>query len=214
MTQETATQLYLISPEDFQLRIFAAELEKVLATGCVSVFQLRLKGKSDQDIIVAAQQLQALCRDHQVSFILNDRVDLAAKIHADGVHLGAEDGAGKEGAVADAKKKLGKDAIVGVSCYDSKDLAMQAAEDGADYVSFGAFYASPTKQSKGKPTLDLLKFWSTYTIIPCVAIGGITKDNIGEVSQAGADFAAVISCVWNNPLGPVDAIKTLYQAIS
>lgn len=213
--------LYIISPPHFKLLTFtdllksAIEgLNEVPGAGQHAAFQLRLKQGDDDDILRAAERMKRICADAGVVFLLNDRADLVAKAEADGVHIGEEDGAGRPGYVAEIRKMLGEKAIIGVSCYDSRHLAMEAAEEGADYVSFGAFYPSATKKDpKGKPSKDILEWWSTYTTIPCVAIGGITPENCGDLVRAGADFIATISSIWTAPDSPREAVKDFLNEI-
>jgi thiamine-phosphate pyrophosphorylase len=184
-------QLYLISPLDVGGR-FATRLESALGAGGVAAFQLRMKGASDKEIEVAAKPLQAVCAAHEVAFILNDNARLAHDIGADGVHLGQGDGE-----IAAARKLLGKDAQIGVTCHGSKHLAMEAGEAGADYVAFGAFFPTTTKQVEHYATPDILQWWATLFGIACVAVGGITPANARVLVEAQADFLAVSSAVWN-----------------
>jgi thiamine-phosphate pyrophosphorylase len=206
-------RLYLISPPVIELSAFAKTLESALKAGDVGAFQLRLKDVSDAQIRDAVKALMPICRAHGTAFILNDRVDLAAELEVDGVHLGQEDMPAEE-----ARRKLGTDRIIGVSCHDSSHLAMEAGDHGADYVAFGAFYPttskSPEKLAKyGTPTKDILEWWSTYTLLPCVAIGGMQPQNCGPLVEAGADFIAAITAVWNHPKGAPEAVKEFNQAI-
>lgn len=208
------TQLYLISPPIIDFSTFPSLLDQALGTGGVAAFQLRLKDVDDADIIKAGEVLLPLCRAHDIPFILNDRVDLALQLKADGVHLGAEDGGKLEGKVTRAREKLGQDAVIGVSCYDSRDLAIIAADEGADYVSFGAFFPTNTKVTKAQPSPELLKWWSEWTVVPCVAIGGITADNARILVENGADFLAVVSYVWEHAEGPAAAVAALNKAMA
>ncbi len=185
-------QLYLISPEELA-DDFPARLAAALDGGTVAAFQLRLKEQTDGAIAKAAVPLQALCAAHDVAFILNDNAALAADIGADGVHLGQSDGS-----VAAARALLGPDAQIGVTCHDSRHLAMEAGEAGADYVAFGAFYPTPTKETAHRPDPSILSWWVTLFGTPCVAIGGITPDNAAPLVVAGADFIAVSSAVWHS----------------
>lgn len=190
-----ACQLYLISPPSLRPD-FAERLDAALAVGGVAAFQLRLKDLSEDAIAAAAVPLQAVCARHDVAFILNDNARLAAAIGADGVHLGQSDGS-----VAEARALLGADAQIGVTCHDSRHLGMEAGEAGADYVAFGAFYPSSTKDALHRPAHEILSWWITLFGTPCVAIGGITPDNAAPLVAAGADFLAVSGAVW----GAVDA---------
>ena len=132
---------------------------------------------------------------------MNDRPDLAAELDCDGVHVGEEDMP-----YAEARRLLGPDRIVGVTCGDSRHRAVVAAEVGADYVAFGAFFPSATKAAKHRAHPELLRDWSETTVVPCVAIGGITQENCGPLVEAGADFLAVIGAIWSHPRGPRAAV--------
>ncbi len=194
-------QLYLISPLDVSGN-FPVQLEAALAAGPVAAFQFRVKDVDQHEAANLAAPLQAICAAHDVAFIVNDSVALAKRINADGVHLGQGDGD-----VRNARIELGHEAQIGVTCHNSRHLAMEAGEAGADYVAFGAFYPTSTKQVEHVAELDTLQLWSAIAEIPCVAIGGITPDNAQPLIDAGADFIAVSSAVWSNPEGPAAAIK-------
>ena len=196
------TKLYLISPAYIIVNEFAKSLELVLKTGLVYCFQLRLKNIEDNFIVSASKKLIPICKKYNVPFILNDRFDLANEVGADGVHLGENDGN-----IIEARKLLGANAIIGASCYNSKHLAMEAAEKGADYVAFGAFFDTQTKIPKSKAEIDTVKDWVYISNIPCVAIGGINSLNCKELVKAGVDLIAVIGCVWSNKETPEIAIK-------
>jgi thiamine-phosphate pyrophosphorylase len=198
---ETGCQLYLISPLDVGGE-FPAMLEAALAAGPVAAFQFRVKDIDQHEAAALAAPLQAICAAHDVAFIVNDSVALAKRLKADGVHLGQGDGD-----VREAREILGSDAQIGVTCHNSRHLAMEAAEAGADYVAFGAFYPTSTKQVEHMAELDTLQKWSMVTEIPCVAIGGITPDNAKPLIDAGTDFLAVSSAVWNHAQGPGAAVK-------
>ncbi|WP_380875064.1 thiamine-phosphate synthase [Sphingomonas sp. DBB INV C78] len=193
-------QLYLISPPSIDDG-FAAKLAEALDAGPVAAFQLRLKGIDDHAIAALAPPLQKICADRDVAFIVNDSIGLAKRLKADGVHLGQDDGDPR-----DAREQLGRDAQIGVTCHDSRHLAMEAGEAGADYVAFGAFYPTDTKEVKHRAEPSILGWWSTVTGIPCVAIGGITPGNAAPLVEAGADFLAVSGAVWNDPEGPGAAV--------
>lgn len=198
------TQIYLISPPKINLEEFIPLLDSVLATSQIAVFQLRLKDISENEIITASNAIKPICHKHGIQFIINDSIEIAKKTGANGVHLGEDDGS-----VIEARKILGKNAIIGVSCYDSVDDAIKKAEDGADYVAFGAFFPTTTKQAKATPSPDIIKWWVRNATVPCVAIGGINADNCNILSNAGADFIAVISSVWDNKKGAVQAIMDI-----
>ena len=199
--KEFPCQLYLISPLEVG-GDFPAQLEAALSAGPVAAFQFRVKGVDQHEAAALAEPLQAICAAHDVAFIVNDSVALAKRLKADGVHMGQGDGD-----VREARELLGSDAQIGVTCHNSRHLAMEAAEAGADYVAFGAFYPSDTKQVEHVAELDTLQKWSFITEVPCVAIGGITSGNAKPLVDAGADFLAVSSAVWNHPQGPAEAVK-------
>ena len=199
--KEFPCQLYLISPLDVGGE-FPAQLEAALSAGPVAAFQFRVKELDQHEAAALAEPLQAICAAHDVAFIVNDSVALAKRLKADGVHLGQGDGD-----VREARELLGRDAQIGVTCHNSRHLAMEAAEAGADYVAFGAFYPTATKAVEHVAELDTLQKRSFVTEVPCVAIGGITLDNAKPLIDAGADFIAVSSAVWNHPQGPAEAVK-------
>jgi thiamine-phosphate pyrophosphorylase len=199
--KEFPCQLYLISPLDVGGE-FPAQLEAALSAGPVAAFQFRVKELDQHEAAALAEPLQAICAAHDVAFIVNDSVALAKRLKADGVHMGQGDGD-----VCEARELLGRDAQIGVTCHNSRHLAMEAAEAGADYVAFGAFYPTATKAVEHVAELDTLQKWSFVTEVPCVAIGGITSDNAKPLIDAGADFIAVSSAVWNHPQGPAEAVR-------
>jgi thiamine-phosphate pyrophosphorylase len=202
-------RLYLITPPAFELAPFSRALDDALAGGDIAAFQLRLKDTSDADILRIGAALKPIVQRAGAAFILNDRPDLAARLDADGVHVGQDDAS-----YAEARAALGKDKIVGVTCHDSRHLAMEAAEAGADYVAFGAFYPTATKDPKTRAEPEMIEIWSETTETPCVAIGGITIDNAAPLVAAGADFLAVSAGVWNYPQGPraaVAAFNALFE---
>jgi len=201
-------RLYLISPPKIEHAAFTDTLARALDGGDVASFQLRLKDTSDDEILRAAEALMPICVQHDVALIVNDRPDLAAKSGADGVHIGADDGDYKA-----ARAAVGKDRIVGVSCYDSRHRALVAAEAGAEYVAFGAFFPTATKEPRARANIGLLRWWSQLTVVPCVAIGGINAENCAALVKAGADFLAVISAVWDHPEGPRAGVAAMNAAI-
>ena len=202
------TKLYLISPPNININEFIFSLDDVLNTGLVSCFQLRLKNVKDEDIIESSKALKPICNKYHVPFILNDRLDLVNKVEADGVHLGEDDDS-----ILEARKLLGPKAIIGASCYNSKHLAMKAAEEGADYVAFGAFFATITKDPKTKADINIIKDWALISNIPCVAIGGINSSNCKELVDAGVDFIAVVGSIWNKNDDPKSAINKFKSII-
>lgn len=203
------TRLYLITPPDFDPAAFSPLLDAALGAGDVACLQLRLKGADEAKIAATIAALKPIAHRHDVAFILNDRADLAAKYDCDGVHIGQDDGS-----YAGARAAMGKDRIVGVTCHDSKDLAFAAAEAGADYVAFGAFFPSTTKTApKSHASVELIEEWASFVTVPCVAIGGITPENCAPLVKAGADFLAVSASVWNHPAGPAEAVKAFGTAL-
>ena len=214
MTQEQAAapacRLYLISPERLEHpAIFADDLRAALDGGDVAAFQLRLKDVSDEAIARAADTLRPVCQQRDVAFIMNDRPDLAVKLDCDGVHVGQDDMP-----YAEARRIVGPDRQVGVTCKASRHLAMEAAEAGADYVAFGAFFPSNTKAVTIPAELDILQWWRDLMEVPCVAIGGITVDNCRPVVAAGADFLAVAGGVWTYKDGPKAAVAAFNAVLS
>lgn len=183
-------KLYLISPQEVG-GAFPERLKAALEPGFAAAFQLRVKGVPEDELVRPAETLLRICADAGVAFIVNDSMQFAKRIGADGVHLGQQDGD-----VREARALLGPSAQIGKTCHDSRHLAMEAGEAGADYVAFGAFYPTTTKPSRYRPSPSILGWWSTLFEIPCVAIGGITPDNAGPLVAAGADFLAVCQAVW------------------
>lgn len=183
-------QLYLISPLDVG-GAFPDRLARALDAGPVAAFQFRVKDIDQHEAVRLAEPLQRLCADREVAFIVNDSISLAKRLGADGVHLGQEDGDPRE-----ARAALGPAAQIGVTCHDSRHLAMQAGEAGADYVAFGSFYPTTTKEVRHHPEPVILSWWSAVFELPCVAIGGITPENAEPLMAAGADFLAVSNAVW------------------
>ena len=195
-------RLYLITPPKLEPKAFAEALKRALDAGDVASLQLRLKDVGDDDIRRAAEILMPVTQRADTAFILNDRPDLARALGCDGVHIGQDDVP-----YAEARAIVGGDAIVGVTCHDSRHLAMESAEAGADYVAFGAFFPTGTKEAKTRADIELLHWWSELMVVPCVAIGGITVENAEPLIEAGADFIAVSSGVWAHSEGPAAAVK-------
>lgn len=203
-------RLYLITPPKITLDQFLPAYCSALVAGDIAAVQLRLKGASDEEILAIASEIGPLARQSGAAFLINDRIDLAKAAAADGVHLGQRDGT-----VHAARQHLGADSIIGVTCHDSIHLAMLGAEQGADYIAFGTFFPSSTKSDpKGCATPDLLQRWSIATTVPCVAIGGITPQNCTPLIEAGADFLAVSSAIWDHPSGVAAAVQEFEQMIS
>ena len=197
----TNCQLYLISPLDVG-GDFPDRLAAALDAGPVAAFQFRVKDIDQHQAARLAEPLQRLCSDRDVAFIVNDSIALAKRLGADGVHLGQDDGT-----VEDARRALGREAQIGVTCHNSRHLAMEAGEAGCDYVAFGAFFESGTKPARYHAEPDLLAWWSGLMELPCVAIGGITPQNATPLVEAGADFLAVSGGVWNAADGPASAVR-------
>jgi thiamine-phosphate pyrophosphorylase len=195
-----ACQLYLISPPVID-DAFGERLTAALDAGSVAAFQLRLKGIDDHAIAARAEPLQRICADRDVAFIVNDSIGLAKRLGADGVHLGQGDGDPRE-----ARRVLGPKVQIGVTCHDSRHLAMEAGEAGADYVAFGAFYPTTTKETTHRPEPSILSWWTTLFELPCVAIGGITAGNAAPLVAEGADFLAVSGAVWGHADGPAAGV--------
>src|SRR5262245_4295441 len=194
-------RLYLITPPAFELSPFARTLEDALAGGGVAAVQLRLKDVADADVLRAGAALRDIVQHTGAAFIVNDRPDLAAKLAADGVHIGQQDAS-----YAEARRIMGGERIVGVTAHNSRHLAMEAAEAGADYVAFGAFYPTGTKQPQFWAEPEILEIWQETMETPCVAIGGINVDNAEPLVRAGADFLAVSAGVWAHSGGPRAAV--------
>ncbi|WP_339334136.1 thiamine phosphate synthase [uncultured Maricaulis sp.] len=195
------SELYLITPPRIDAN-FVTTLETALDAGPVSALQIRLKSHSVDEIRQLAPALIEAAQSRGVAAILNDSAELADRLGCDGVHIGQSDGR-----VKDARAIMGKERTVGVTCHDSRHLAMVAGEAGADYVAFGAFFPTATKQTDHVATPDLLTWWAELFELPCVAIGGITPENAAPLVEAGADFLAVSGGVWQYPEGPVAAVK-------
>lgn len=194
-------RLYLITPPKLELAHFAHALEDALAGGDVACVQLRLKDVADGEVLRVGAALKGIVQGSGAAFIVNDRPDLAAQLDADGVHVGQSDAA-----YAEARRILGRDRIVGVTCHNSRDLAYAAAEAGADYVAFGAFHPTDTKEPAYWAEPEILEIWQETMETPCVAIGGITVENAEPLVRAGADFLAVSAGVWARAEGPRAAV--------
>jgi len=207
------TRLYLITPPVIDPAAFAENLKAALDAGDVASLQLRLKDgertASENAFRRAAETVLPICHEYDVALIINDRPDFAVKFGADGVHVGQDDES-----YAEARRILGPDRIVGVTCHNSRHLAMEAAEAGADYVAFGAFFPTETKQPKTRAEPEIIAWWSELMEIPCVAIGGITVENCVPLIEAGAVFLAVSAGIWKHPDGPAAAVKAFHAAIA
>lgn len=196
-------QLYLITPPVLDdLDGFVLRLQRALDAGPVAALQIRLKPADDGAIAAAAARLVPIAQERGVAVILNDRPDLALALGCDGVHVGQSDAS-----VASARRIMGRSGMIGATCHDSRHLAMEAAEAGADYVAFGAFFPTTTKQTSHRPDPEILTIWQEVMEIPSVAIGGITVENAAGLVQAGADFLAVSAGVWAHPEGEAAAVR-------
>lgn len=206
--QAPGCRLYAITPPAFEAPTFADTLKSALDAGDVACLQIRLKDTSDDDIRRAAEILMPVAQARDVAVLINDRPDLAAELGADGAHIGQSDMP-----YAEARKILGPQRILGVTCHNSRHLAMEAAEHGADYVAFGAFFPTRTKDAKTRADPEILEWWSQIFEVPCVAIGGITVENAAPLIAAGADFIAISAGVWNHSEGPAAAVRQLTRLI-
>src|ERR1700733_2363362 len=201
-------RVYLITPPKLDPLPFTAHLAAALDAGDVAAVQLRLKDVDDDHWRRAIDALRPVSQSRDVAFLLNDRADLVRATGCDGTHVGQEDMPARE-----ARRLMGADLTLGVTCKGSRDLAMQAGEDGADYVAFGAFYPSTSKTVTNQVDPEILQWWSELMELPSCAIGGITPENCAPLVRAGADFLAVIGCVWGHPDGPAAGVKALNSAI-
>lgn len=209
MSDPAGCQLYLISPPVLaDLNGFADNLKGIVEPEIVACLQLRLKDVDDDQVRAAATRLLPICEETDTALILNDRPDLAAELGCDGVHIGPEDMPYSE-----ARELMGPEAVIGVSCQASRDLAMSLASVGADYVAFGAFFPTQTKEDTETAIPDILAIWSEMTTVPSVAIGGITPENCLPLVEAGADFLATCSAVWSHPDGPEAAIRLFSERL-
>jgi thiamine-phosphate pyrophosphorylase len=208
VTSATTCRLYLITPPRLDAAAFSSLLATALDAGDVAAVQLRLKDVDDDCIRRTCNVLRPVAQRRGVAFLLNDRPDLAAATGCDGVHIGQSDTP-----YAVARRAVGEDAIVGVTCHDSRHLAVVAAEAGADYVAFGAFYPTATKEAKTAADPEVLRWWSELMTVPCVAVGGITVDNCLPLVAAGADFLAVSAGVWACSAGPAAAVRKFTERL-
>ncbi len=203
-------RLYLITPPKLDdVAGFGDLLAHALDAGDVAALQIRLKGVCDDIICAAVEALLPIAASRDVAVILNDRPDLAARLGCDGVHIGQADGT-----LAAARGLVGKDKMVGVTCHDSLHLAMEAADGGADYVAFGAFFPTTTKTASSRAEAELLSGWQLDMVVPCVAIGGITVATSRQLAAAGADFLAVSGGVWTYADGPAAAVQAFNVEIA
>jgi thiamine-phosphate pyrophosphorylase len=201
-------RLYLVTPPAIDLAVFPGLLASALDGGDVAAVQLRLKDIDDEALRRAIDVLRPIVQSRNVSFLINDRPDLAVAHGCDGAHVGQTD------TPAAVSRKLLGGLTLGVTCHASRDLAMSAGEEGADYVAFGAFFPTDTKQAPTHPDPEILSWWSALMELPCVAIGGITAANCAPLVRAGADFLAVVGAVWNHPDGPAAGVREMNRAIA
>ncbi|EHD14591.1 thiamine-phosphate pyrophosphorylase [Commensalibacter intestini A911] len=199
-------ELYLLTPPSLDPFKFKPLLIKALDAGPVAAVQLRLKDVSDDEIRKAIDILRPVVQDHDIAFILNDRPDLAKECGCDGAHIDMADTP-----IELVRAQLGDDLQLGVSCYDSRDIAMKAGEKGADYITFGPFF--PSKDTNIRAPVDLLSWWFEMMEIPVVATGGITAENCKPLVKAGTDFLSVSGAVWNHTGGPTQGVKSILKAI-
>lgn len=205
-------RLYLLTPPAFDLAAFSRALDDALSGGDVACVQLRLKDVADAEVLRIGAAMKPIVQEAGAAFILNDRPDLAARLDADGVHVGQSDAS-----YAEARRLLGRDRVVGVTCHNSRDLAYAAADAGADYVAFGAFYPTGTKEPLHWAEPEILSIWQETMETPCVAIGGITTENAEPLVRAGADFLAVSAGVWAHAEGPraaVAAFNDIFERVT
>ena len=195
--------IYLISPQKIRGARFYNELDQVLKTNKVKYFQLRLKKISTLNLIKIARKIKKITRKNNVKFLINDKPTIARTVGADGCHIGQRDMN-----LMSCRKILGKNKIIGVTCHNSKNLALKAKRHGANYVAFGSFFKSATKKSPFRANLTILRWAKKKINMPSVAIGGINSSNYKKILSNGADFIACSSYVWNNKkLSPVSAIS-------
>lgn len=202
-------RLYLITPSVLPPGFATDHLARALDAGDVAALQIRLKDAADDELLRAAAAILPVAQQRGVAVLMNDRADLAVKAGCDGAHLGQGDGDH-----AAARKRLGPERMLGITCHASRHLAMEAGEAGADYVAFGAFFPTSTKETVHQADTELLEWWSEMFEIPCVAIGGITAANCAPLVRAGADFLAVVGAVWNHPEGPAAGVRAMNAAIA
>jgi len=195
--------IYLISPPKIRGFKFYQELYKVLKTNKVKYFQLRLKKVSSKNLLKISKKVKKIAKKNNVKFLVNDSPNVAKIVGADGCHVGQKDMSCKS-----SRKILGKNKIIGVTCHNSKKLALDAKKHGANYVAFGSFFKSPTKKSAFRANLALLRWAKKKINMPIVAIGGINSSNYKKILSNGANFIACSSYIWDNKgIDPVTAIK-------
>ncbi len=207
MNHKPNCQLYLITPPNFDPKSFLDRVNAAFDAGPVACMQLRLKNVEDEAIKMAAEMLLPICHNYRIPLIMNDRPDLAVITGCDGVHIGQDDADYKT-----TRGMIGQDLIIGVTCKNSRHLAVEAAENGAEYVAFGAFFPTNTKLETTPAQLETVRWWKEMTTVPSVAIGGITTKNCQPLISAGVDFLAVIGGIWDHPEGEAAAVKAFNKA--
>lgn len=201
-------RLYLITPPSLPAG-FAETLATALDAGDVAALQLRLKDAAPDEVRRAVDLLRPVAQSRGVAFLLNDDPAMAVQTGCDGAHVGQDDMPARQ-----ARAILG-DLQLGVTCKGSRELAFAAGEAGADYVAFGAFFPTTTKDdATDGAEIELLEFWAEAMTLPCVAIGGITPANCAPLVRAGADFLAVVSAVWQHPAGAAAGVRAMLDAIA
>jgi thiamine-phosphate pyrophosphorylase len=206
------TQIYLISPPQIELDKFSKELEIILKTGLVPIFQLRLKDQDYFFVKNSAIKLNKICQDYNTKFIINDNLELALEIGCNGVHLGIDDRQNSTNQIVKIIQN-NKNFTISFSCYDSKDLAIQADNLGASFISFGAFFPTKTKISPGKPTLEIIDWAKKNLKAKIIAIGGINSQNSHQLISTQLDYIALISFIWQHPKGSLFAINEISQLL-
>ena len=195
--------IYLISPQKISNSKFYSDLNQVLKTKKIKYFQLRIKNKSNSVLIKIAKKIKKITNKNKVKLLINDKPFVAKMVNADGCHIGQ-----KDMNFFQSRKILGKTKIVGMTCHNSKRLALKAKKIGVSYIAFGAFFKYSAKKTAYKANLALLRWARKKINMPIVAIGGINSSNYKKILSSGANFIACSSYVWNNKkLDPVSAIK-------
>jgi thiamine-phosphate pyrophosphorylase len=206
------TQIYLISPPQIELDKFSKELEIILKTGLVPIFQLRLKGQDDFFVKNSAIKLNKICQDYNTKFIINDNLELALDIGCNGVHLGIDDRQNSTNQIVKIIQN-NKNFTISFSCYDSKELAIQADNLGASFISFGAFFPTKTKISPGKPDIEIIDWAKKNLKAKIIAIGGINSQNSHQLISHKIDYIALISFIWQHSKGSLFAINEISQLL-
>ena len=197
--------IYLISPQKIKGVKFYKELSEVLKTNKVKYFQLRLKKTPEKNLLKISKKIKKITKKNNVTFLINDKPLAVSKINASGCHIGQSDMS-----YLKSRKILGKNKIIGITCHNSKKLALKAKKDGANYIAFRSFFKSLTNRTTPRASLSILRWAKKKINIPIVAIGGMNNLNYKKILSNGADFIAFSNYIWNNnKLNPIDAIKKL-----